>query len=405
MKVLQIVGDSKIGGATYLILKWCEFLIERGCEVHVLSTDRETIAELNKIPGVTVIDSIYIPRDIAPAADLRALARLSRFMSEQRYEVVHTHTSTPGFIGRAAAFLTGTPIRLHSAHGWPVSEFSSFAERLLYAPLENLAARMSSRVICVSHAARNQGCRFKLAPANKIVVVSNGIDPSPFITSGSASGEKLRGELGLPPECLLIGSTGRLAPQKAAETLIRSIPHLRTLLMDKPFVVLLAGDGPERADLESLSASLGADDCVRFLGFRRDVPELLSALDIFVTTSLWEGLSISLLEAMAAARPIVATEIEPNAELIEHKVTGLLVPVRSPEDTARAIARFAFDSELTRRCAGAARRRVLEQFTAERMFREQWNLYEELRREVGSYVQRSPFRLPFSRSRKLKFEV
>jgi glycosyltransferase involved in cell wall biosynthesis len=175
--------------------------------------------------------------------------------------------------------------------------------------------------------------------------------------------------------------------------------------MDKPFVVLLAGDGPERADLESLSASLGADDCVRFLGFRRDVPELLSALDIFVTTSLWEGLSISLLEAMAAARPIVATEIEPNAELIEHKVTGLLVPVRSPEDTARAIARFAFDSELTRRCAGAARRRVLEQFTAERMFREQWNLYEELRREVGSYVQRSPFRLPFSRSRKLKFEV
>jgi glycosyltransferase involved in cell wall biosynthesis len=387
MKVLQVVGDSKFGGATYLILEWCKFLLARGCEVHVLSTDKETIAELKRIRGVSVVQSIYIPRNIAPAADTLALVQLVRLIRNRRYHVVHTHTSTPGVIGRAAAWIARAPVRLHTAHGWPVCEFSGLAERVLYPPLENAAARMSTRVICVSDAALSQGRRFRLAPAKKLVVVRNGIDPVAFSKNYEGAGRRLREELGLPPDCLLIGSTSRLAKQKDLESLVRSVPFLRKLLFGRKLVVLLAGDGPERAALEALAVKLRVNHYIRFLGFRRDIPQFLAALDVFVNTSLWEGLSISLLEAMAAERPIVTTDIEANAELIEDAATGFLVGVQAPEEIAVAIAQFARDKRLATRCAKAARRRLLAEFTLDRMFQDQWELYEDLRNKRIGYAR------------------
>jgi glycosyltransferase involved in cell wall biosynthesis len=276
---------------------------------------------------------------------------------------------------------------LHTAHGWPVCEFSGLAERLLYPPFENAAARMSTRVICVSDAALSQGRRFRLAPAKKLFVVRNGIDPVAFSKNYEEAGRTLREELGLPPDCLLIGSTSRLAKQKDLESLVRSVPFLRKLLFGRKLVVLLAGDGPERAALEALAVKLRVNHYIRFLGFRRDIPQFLAALDVFVNTSLWEGLSISLLEAMAAERPIVTTDIEANAELIEDAATGFLVGVQAPEEIAVAIAQFARDKRLATRCAKAARRRLLAEFTLDRMFQDQWELYEDLRNKRIGYAR------------------
>ena len=121
---------------------------------------------------------------------------------------------------------------------------------------------------------------------------------------------------------------------------------------------------------------------MRFLGFCREIPAFLAGLDVFVSPSFREGLSISLLEAMAAARPIVTTSILPNAELIEHEVTGLLVPPRDPEQVAEAIARFAREPGLAQRCALAARQRVLDHYTLDRMFQETWDLYIGLLKEM-----------------------
>lgn len=390
MKILQVVGDSKFGGATYLILEWCKFLVSHNCEVHVLSTDAETIRELKKIPGVTVIDSILIPRDIALFADLRALAKLARLIGKQSYDVVHTHTSTPGFIGRLAAWYAGTPVRLHSAHGWPVSEFSSLAERILFTPLENIASRISTRVICVSRAAAGQGTRFHLAMPKKLVAVCNGIDPTPFLQASKRAAESLRQELRLASDTIMIGNTSRLSPQKDVQSLVEAIPHLSKLMGEREFIVLLAGDGPLREELEALAARLGIASSIRFLGFRRDIPDFLSALDCFVSPSLWEGLSISLMEAMAAARPIVTTNIEPNAELIRHEATGLLVPTRAPEAIAAAVARMITDRQLAARCAAAARVRLLDRFTIRRMFDEQWQLYQELQPDCPRPLSISP---------------
>jgi len=381
-RVLQILGDSKFGGGTYLVLSWCRFLVEKGCEVALLSTDNTTISKAKQIEGLRVIRSILIPRDPAPLQDIKALIALLRLLKKEHFDIVHTHTSVPGFVGRLASWLARVPLRFHSAQGWPVTEFSGLGARLIFTPLEYLAGLISKRVICASHATATLGRRLHIAPAHKLVTICNGIDPEPFIIAAeNDSGKDLREELGIPPDCLLIGNINRLAPQKDNDSLVKAMVPLKQLLKGRPFALLLVGDGPDRKKLENLATSLGISEEVCFLGFRQDIPKILSALDIFVSPSLWEGLSISLLEAMAAAKPIVTTSILPNAELIQHEVTGLLVPPKSPEQIAEAIVRFVEEPDLAQRCAIAARQRVLEHYTIDRMFQEMWDLYINLLHE------------------------
>jgi glycosyltransferase involved in cell wall biosynthesis len=155
------------------------------------------------------------------------------------------------------------------------------------------------------------------------------------------------------------------------------------LIANIPFTLLIAGDGPDKDELKKLIAEFNLAKEVRLVGFQTDIPAFLAAVDIFVSPSLWEGLSISLLEAMAAAKPIVTTSIAPNAELIEHEITGLLVPPRDPEQTARAIARFVEDPKLAHECEAAARQRLLKNYTIDRMFQETWDLYNNCLNKSG----------------------
>lgn len=379
--VLQILGDAKYGGSTYLALEWTRFLVERGCRVAVQTTDPQTIAAMRAIPGVRVITTISIPREVAPGADLRALAALIGLIRRERYTLVQTGMTTAGFVGRLAAWLARAPVIIQDAQGWPVTEYSSLGERVVYTPLSYLAGLLSTRVVCAGHGTARLAEQLHTCPQRRLTVIPNGIDPTPFLDPCQvAQGQALRHELGIADDWLVIGNANRLAPQKDNATLIRAMATLKALLPERQLRLLLAGDGPERLQLERLAADLGLDGQVRFLGFRHDIPALLAATDIFANTSLWEGLSISLLEAMAAARPIVTTSILPNAELISHEQTGLLAPPRDPAQVAMAIARFARDPALAASCAAAARRHALEHYTISRRIEQLWQLYLELHR-------------------------
>ncbi|NJN84397.1 MAG: glycosyltransferase family 4 protein [Caldilineaceae bacterium] len=378
-KTIQVVGNARYGGATYLMLEWCKYLLPRGFAVDVLSTDPEMGQELAKIAGVNVIDSIFIPREITPLTDLRAFRQMVALFRRNRYDVVHTYTATPSFLARLAATLVRTPVVVNHQGGWTVNEFSPLSERLLYTPLEYIGVLACTRNICVSHAEAQRGIDMHLAPKHKLVTIVNGMEPAPFLAAtGNGAGRKLRSELGLGERDILVGSTGRLVPGKGIETMLAALAKLRSSTLDGRFKLVLAGDGRERATYEALADSLGVGEAVYFLGFRHDIPAFLAGIDIFVTASLAEGLSIALLEAMAAQCPIVSTSIAPNAELIEHEATGLLVPVNDPDGLADAIRRFVSEPDLAQRCAANARQRVLEEYTLDRMFQETWDLYSTL---------------------------
>jgi glycosyltransferase involved in cell wall biosynthesis len=379
-KCLQITGNSSYGGAGYLLLGWCRYLLARGWQVDILATDPLWVSELKKIPGLRIIQDVFIPRDITPAQDLKAFVQLVSLMRRESYDVVHTYTATPGFLGRMAARFVGVPVILHHQAGWTVNEFSSWRKKVLYTPIEYLVTLASTKSICVSYAVEKQAHRFHIAPLSKLVIIRNGIEPQPYIaaTQDNNAREALRQELGFADHHLLIGNTGRLSPQKNNGALIQAMAPLKSLMPDVPFTLLLAGDGPDQAKLEELIRSMAIGEQVRLLGFRRDISTFLAGIDIFVSPSLWEGLSISLLEAMSAAKPIVTTSVLPNAELIEHQVTGLLVPPQAPEQIAQAIARFVNEPGLAQSCGIAARQRVLEDYSMDRMFQETWDLYIDL---------------------------
>lgn len=379
MKTIQILGNAAYGGSTYLWIEWAKFLVSQGWQVDVQSTDEQTVDVLRDIPGLRVIDTIVIPREVALPQDIKALLQLCALIRRKRYDIVHTGMTTAGFVARLAAWLAATPIILHDAQGWPATEYSSLAEHLVYAPLSYIAGMMSTHVICAGNATAALAYKLHTCPRDRLTVIANGIDSRPFVNAlHDDSGSRLRRELGIPADYLLIGNANRLAPQKDNATLIRAMAHLSSLLPERRFQLLLAGDGPQWEPLMHLVCELGLQEQVRFLGFRRDIPAFLAAIDVFVNVSLWEGLSISLLEAMAAARPIVTSSILPNAELIVHEQQGLLVEPKSPAQTAHAIARLVREPQLARQCAVQAQQRAVSEYGIERRLQESWQLYQAL---------------------------
>ena len=380
LKTVQVVGESSYGGATYLIIRWIRFLVQHGCTVDVVASDERACELIAEESGIRVLNGISIPRQIRFRADGLALCQLVRLFHRERYDVVHTYTATPGFLGRLAGRLCGVPAVIHHQAGWNVTEWSSLREKLIYWPLEYLATVFSTKSICVGESVKEEATRRHLAPPSKLVVIRNGIEVHRFAGAVGRCGVSFREEMGVNDGRLLVGVVSRLSERKGLEAVIEAFPRIVAALPDRCPTLLIAGDGPIRSSLERLAVASGAGDRIRFLGFQSDVVPFLDALDICVHPSLREGLSISLLEAMGARKAIVASAISANAELIKNGVTGLLFAPDERDELVSAVLRFADDSEYASGCGLRAQAAAARDYTIERMFSETWQLYLQLTR-------------------------
>jgi glycosyltransferase involved in cell wall biosynthesis len=373
VRVLQVIGGSKFGGAVWVVLGYVEALQEHGCEVAVC-TSVEPVAEVFRGAGCEILSTPEITREINPPQDLVALIKLARICRKGRFDVVHTHTSKGGFIGRAAARLAGVPVVLHTAHGFAFHESSSPVAAAVYTRLERLASRWSDRVLTVSDFHRQWAIRQRLAAPERIVTVRNGISRSRLVVARDKG--DIRSDLGVEASDLLLVSVGRLATQKGFGTLLQALPKL--LRHGVRARLVLVGEGPLRSALEEQTTAAELTEVVSFLGFRSDVGDILNASDMVIAPSLWEGLSISVLEAMALGKPIVATNIGSNLELLEDGVSGLLVPPNEPERLADAILTLALDPDGASRYGAAARERFELGFTETAMKDALWAAYRPL---------------------------
>jgi glycosyltransferase involved in cell wall biosynthesis len=242
---------------------------------------------------------------------------------------------------------------------------------VFYRFLEKFASHFCDLIISVNEEDRRVAIEKGVVSPSKIHTVINGINTKKF--ENVVPPESLRSELDPSGQCILIGTTGRLAPHKGYRQLIRAMP---SVLREFPGArVIFVGDGPLEAELKGLADQLGVSDQCRFLGFRTDIPELQAVFDIFVLPSLREGLSISLLEALAAGKPIVATNIKGNREVIDHGVNGLLVNPEDPAGLAEGIIRLIRDKELARGMGERAREKAKASFNEEAMVRRTLDLY------------------------------
>jgi glycosyltransferase involved in cell wall biosynthesis len=333
-RLLHIKGAG-FGGDSVLILELGRAAKEQGFQVDVLASDprfQEMILEA----GLGLVDLDVIRREIRPVRDTRALAALMRLFSRSSYSIVHTHTSKPGILGRLAARRSGVPAIIHTPHLFPFHEESGRLSAAAYVRCERLAARWCDRIVAVSEFHREWALQLGIGRPGQVISIPNGVPAERTVPTSSSA--DVRRALGIG-DAFMVFASGRLAPQKGIEYLVRAAPRVREAIPGARIVV--AGDGPLEDRLAQLSGELGVEDTMQFIGFRADIAELLGAADLVVLPSLWEGLSISLLEAMAAAKPIVTTTLGSNREVTNDGAAARLVPPKDVDALAAAIVALA----------------------------------------------------------------
>lgn len=374
-RLLQIKGSSPFGGDCVLMLELARAARQRGYDVDVLAVDPH-FQKMIRNEGLGLVDLDVIRREIRPVWDLRGLLRLTSFLSQSPYSIVHTHTTKPGVVGTLAARRAGIPAVIHTVHLFPFHEQTGRIVTAAYVAAERLAARWCDRIVTVGDFQREWALEKGIGRVEQVVSIPNGVRVDSAQTRRTPA--EVRAELGIG-DAFMILSTGRLAEQKGIEYLIRAGALLRS---EMPSVkIVLAGDGPLRKSLSRLVRDLELGDMVNVLGFRSDVGDLLAACDLVVLPSLWEGLSISLLEAMAIGKPVVTTTIASNREVTNDGEAAVLVPPKDQQNLAGAIRALAKDEPRREELGRRGREVQRERYTLQRMLDAYLSVYDRLLQE------------------------
>jgi glycosyltransferase involved in cell wall biosynthesis len=378
VRVLRLFSRLNIGGPSLHVILLAQGMRPLGYETRLV-VGRESPREGNLFPlaaerGVACETMVGLGREIAPLRDLVALAGLVRLMRAWRPAVVHTHTAKAGLLGRLAARAAGARTVVHTFHGHVLRGYFSPAKERAFRGLERVLARSTDALVAVSQAVKQDLVALGVAPAAKIRVIPLGLELAPL--AGELPRGALRREAGIAEEAPLVGIVGRLVPIKDVPTFLAAARLVRERRPDARFAVV--GDGEERETLEALCRSLGLGGVVRFFGWRRELGPVYGDLDVVVNASRNEGTPVALIEALAAARPVVATAVGGTPDLLGRDERGLLVPAGEPRALAQAVLESLEGSEAARRRARAGREHVLSRHSSERLLRDVDGLYREL---------------------------
>jgi glycosyltransferase involved in cell wall biosynthesis len=303
-----------------------------------------------------------LTREIHPIRDARALLGLLRLVRRGRYQVVHTHISKAGILGRLAAWWAGVPVIVHTCHGDVFDEYFGPLKSAVLLAVERLTGRVTDRFVVVSQALRGRFRQYRVGRQKAFSWVPNGIWTAGFATpSADRPGNR-------------VGTVAMLAPIKRLDLFLEVARRVLSRRPETEFLVV--GGGPDEAALRESATDLGTN--VRFLGVRYDVPILLNTLDIFLLCSDYEGMPVTLIEAMVAGVPPVATSVGGVPEVVEEGRTGYLAPQGDVAGLADAVVRLLDDERLRREMGDRAREEALRRFPAEAMIAQLDALYTDL---------------------------
>ncbi len=383
IRVLQIITRLIVGGAQETVMLVADMLDKSRFEVDVLSgpqTGSEgSLQEAVRERGISLTIMPELVREISPVKDLAALYKMYRFIKHGNYDIIHTNSSKAGVLGRIAGRLVGTPIVVHTVHGWSFHNEMSALERNAYVLLERFAANLCDHLVVVSPKDIDKGLAVGIAEPDKYSTIRSGIELDRFMNPGVEK-SVIRESLGISNEVPVVGTVTRLSPQKAPQDFIVAASLVAKAVPTTRFIVV--GDGPLRGEIEELIEKLDLANNIVLTGLRRDVPQLLKAFDVFVLSSLWEGLPRVLPQAMAAGLPIVATMADGNAEAIEDGINGFLVPAGDRAALADKTLQLLRDMDGAEQMGIAGQRKV-PAFGAKKMVEDMEKLYFSLALEKG----------------------
>jgi len=337
---------------------------EEGFEIHGIFGDRGEPGfreELSQLPlSYTLVPPFKRP--IRALNDIRAYSQVKELLRNIAPDIVHTHSAKAGFIGRTAAQHLHLKNVVHTAHVFPF-QWAEGVQARVYLALERQCARHSRALICVGESQRADALARGLAPAEKLVVIRNGLElPAVIELEALALRSAARRTLGLDENAVVIGMVARLAPQKGINAFVSAAARVLEKRPDVVFCVI--GGGPLEEDVRARMAELKlAPDHFRLLGHRQDATALYPAFDVAMLSSLYEGLPYVLLEAMAWGVPVVATDVLGSRDVVADGETGFLARVNDPAHIAERTLLLLNDPPLRRRYGEAARKRVAEEFS------------------------------------------
>lgn len=340
--------------------------------------------------GVRPLIVPSLGREISPLDDLLSLARMVQLIRATRPDVVHTHMAKAGTVGRLAAHVCRVPLIVHTYHGHVFHGYFSRPKTRVFITIERALGTLSDRIVAVGEGQREEIAGYGIAPRRKLVAIPLGLELGPFLEAEPERGA-LRRELGVGADTPLVGIVARLVPIKAHEVFFEAAALVRQQVALARFIVV--GDGERRAELETLVAQRGLARSVHFLGWRGDMPRVYADLDVVALSSRNEGSPVALIEALAAARPVVSTAAGGVPEVVVDGKTGLSVPVDDPPALAEAIVRLLRDAPTAERLGRAGRRHVYPRYDSSRLIEDVRALYvHELsaRGRVLPQLSRSP---------------
>ncbi len=391
IKILRAITRLNIGGPAVHAILLSRALNDGALfeSTLVTGTTAQHEGDMLDLARARSVEPVVLPalgREISPLDDLVSLAHMVKLVRDLRPDIVHTHMAKAGSVGRLAAKICGVPLVVHTYHGHVFHSYFGPTKTRIFLTIERALGLATNRIIVVGDGQRDEIARYGVAPLHKLTTIRLGLELDQFLDAERHRGE-LRRELGIDADTPLVGIVGRLVPIKAPEILLQAAINVRNSLPTAQFLVV--GDGERRRELETLVDHLSLRGSVRFLGWRRDLVRVYADLDVVALSSLNEGSPVVLIEALASARPVVATAVGGVPEVVVHGETGLTVPVSDVAALGGAVLTLLRDRPLADRLGKAGRRHVYPRYDSSRLVEDVRQLYLHELAAQGRAVPRS----------------
>jgi glycosyltransferase involved in cell wall biosynthesis len=378
MKIIHAIARLNVGGAALSVLELAAEQQRRGHDVLVVAgrippgeaSMEQRAAELS----LRYLHLSTLQREVSAVSDIATVRALRALIRERRPDVLHTHTAKAGATGRIAATLAGRarPALVHTYHGHVLSGYFTPTRERAYRAVERTLAYATDRLIAVSDQVRDDIVRLHVAPAEKVVVIPYGFDLDRRVHRDRSIRERMRADAGASDTAFVIGWAGRLTAVKRPLDLVSAAAGVAGS------VLVLAGDGELRADLEALVDELGMRGRVRLLGYVADMGSWYAAFDAFLLTSANEGAPVVAIEAQAAGVPVVATDAGGTRTVVDDGETGFVVKVGDIDALVDRLLRLRDDVELRTRLGATGAERMRTRFSIERMVDDIDRVYKEI---------------------------
>jgi glycosyltransferase involved in cell wall biosynthesis len=345
IKVAHIVTNFALGGAQDYLITTIKNLDRNKFDIYILGKlEGERVEVLNDLKGIKRFNVSALSREISLIKDLIAIFQIYKLCKKHNIIIVHTHSSKAGVVGRIAAKLAGVKIIVHTIHGFSFHDFMTARRKAIFIFLERLMAHFTDVLLLVSEKEKEVAIKLKIIPRRYIETIYNGVDFLPF--AEEVNKISFRKSLGFEKSDFIIGFSGRFSHQKALHILIEAFNIINKEYPDTR--LLLVGDGILKNELQRQLEQFKITDKVLMTGFQTNVATYYKIMDIFVMTSLWEGLSRCLAEAMYAKVPVIATDVGGTADAVKNSETGWLINPNSVNEVVESLREAISNPELRR---------------------------------------------------------